>query len=438
MTKVNLTLRNLINYIAIFVVFSGGLVFRDILPFADLRISYLIIAFVLLLCMPFLKGVYFNKTFLFLFGTIIVFSLYNVYIGKDTSVLLTKQIIGIFSTSLIFYLLIKINKYNINKLFRIYLNLAVLVGLIGLFQELSYLIGFEKGYDFGYIFPAWTLYLSKTGLLKINSIMPEPSVFCYVMMPAFFVSVSSFSKKNFKFLEKWKSLVIISSVFLSFSLVGYIGIVFSLTLLICNYGKIRHLVIGTAFILILIFFAYNKISDLKMRVDDSINVITKKTSLEATNLSTFALFSNGLVAYKSFKDNPVFGSGLGSHEISYHKYIGKIVDVDKVIMFLNVQDANSLFLRLLSETGLFGILCFFWFIFKFHVLKKNDRSGYLWLISNAILAMFVIRLLRSGHYFNGGFFFFFWLYYFAGRSNALAKAESRKGIKINENTSYSS
>lgn len=75
-------------------------------------------------------------------------------------------------------------------------------------------------------------------------------------------------------------------------------------------------------------------------------------------------------------------------------------------------------------------------VFKFHVLKKNDRNGYLWLMSNAILTMFLIRLLRCGHYFKGGFFFFFWLYYFAGRSNALAKVEFKKGI--NENTSYSS
>jgi len=417
----NLTLRQSINYLAIFIIFSGGLTLYDYLPFADLRISYLIMAFVLLLCIPFLKGIYFNKAFLFLLGIIIIFSLYNVYIGKDTFVLLTKQIIGIFSTSLIFYLLMKVNKYDVKKMFKVYLNLAVLVGLIGLFQELSYLLGFKIGYDFSYIFPSWTLYLSETGFLQINSIMPEPAAFCYVMMPAFFVALTSFSKSNFKFLNKWKSLIIVSSVFFSFSLVGYIGIIFSLALLFYNYTKIRYLVIGTVLIVVIIFFAYTYIGDIKMRVDDSINVLTGKISLYSANLSTFTLFSNALVAYESFKDNPVFGSGLGSHEISYNRYIGKVVDIGKVRMFLNVQDANSLFLRLLSETGLFGLLLIFYFIFKFHVLKKNDRSGYLWLISNAILAMFVIRLLRSGHYFDGGFFFFFWIYYFASKLNRSEK-----------------
>ena len=82
-------------------------------------------------------------------------------------------------------------------------------------------------------------------------------------------------------------------------------------------------------------------------------------------------------------------------------------------MFLNVDDANSLFLRLLSETGLFGIIVFFYFLFKSHLLKKRDKSKYLWIISNAILALFLIKLIRSGHYFVNGFFFFFWLYYFS-------------------------
>ncbi len=418
--------------------FSGALTFRGVSSFMDLRISYLIMALVLLLCMPFLKGIYFNKTFLSLFGIIIIFSLYNVYIGKDTFVLLTKQVIGIFSTSFIFYLLMEVNRYDVKKLFKVYLNLAVLIGLIGLFQELNYLLGFKAGYNFSYIFPSWGLHLSKTGLLRVNSIMPEPAAFCYSMMPAFFVSISSFSKNSFKFLKKWKSLIIISSVFFSFSSVGYIGITVSLVLLFYNYVKIRYLVIGSALIVVVMFLAYNNIGDIKMRVDDSIDVLTGKMSLYSANLSTFTLFSNALVAYESFKDNPVFGSGLGSHEISHNRYIGKVVNVDKVRRFLNIQDANSLFLRLLSEIGLFGILLFFYFIFRFHVLKKNDRSGYLWLISNAILAMFLIKLVRGGHYFVGGFFFFFWLYYFAGRSNALAKVELRKGIKINENTSYHS
>ena len=425
--------RQVINYIAVFIVFSDALAFRDILPFMDLRGSYFLMALVLVLFISLLRGVYFNKTFLFLFGVVIVFSLCNIYVAKDTFLLLTKQIIGIFGNALVFYLLMKVNRYDVKRLFKVYLNLAVLAGLIGLFQELSYSLGFRAGYDFSYILPSWYSRLSSTGFLKVSSIVPEPAAFCFVMMPAFFAAITSFSRDNFKFLSKWKSLIIIFSVFFSFSLMGYTGITFSLALLFYNHGKIRHFVVGAVLISILMFSAYHSIADLKIRVDDSINALTGKVRLEKTNSSTFTLFSNALVAWESFKDNPVFGSGLGSHSISHDRYIGKVVDVDAVMAnykkhrFFNKGDANSLFLRLVSETGLLGLFFVFCFVFRFWILKKNDKSGFLWVVSNAILAVFLIRAIRGGHYFVGGTFFFMWLYYFAGKS-VIAMPKNYRGV----------
>jgi hypothetical protein len=412
-----LPLRQLINYLAIFTIFSGSIAFFKFLHFADLRIDSLILLFILLSWFPLLKGLYFNKTFLFSFTIIIILSLYNVYLEKNTLTLLIKQVTGILFNAFAFYLLIKINNYDIKKLFKIYLNFAFLIGLIGLFQELNYLLGFKPGYDFSYIFPAWRLSLPPGGPLKINSILSEPAEFCLVMLPAFFVALTTFSKRSFKFIGKWKSLVIILSFFLSFSVVGYLGIFVSLFLLVYNHSKIKNFVMMMVFLLVFMPFIYSNISSIKMRVDDSINAFRGKICLEEANLSTFTLFSNALVAFEGFKNNPVFGSGLGSYSISYSKYIGKVVHTDKVSMFLNQEDGNSLFLRLLSETGLFGLFLFFWFIFKCYVFKKRDKGGYLWIISNSILVMFLIKLVRSGHYFIDGFFFFFWLYYFTKKVN---------------------
>lgn len=411
------TLKDAINYIVIFIIFSSAFTFRDIFLFAELRISYLIMVLALLLWIPFLKNIYFNKVFFFLFGIIIIFSLYNIYVGKDTLGLLVKQVIGILLNAIIFYLLIKVNNYDLKRLFKIYLNIAFLVGAIGLIQELSYLLNFRFGYDFQYIIPNWKISVSQYGFLRINSILSEPASFCYSMMPAFFVSIISFSRNSFRFLTKWKSLIIISSFFLTFSTIGYIGMVTSLFLLMYNYRKIRYIFGGIILMFVFVFFLWNNIGDFQIRIGDSIDMLTGKANLTTVNLSTFALFSNSLVAYNSFKDNPIFGSGLGSHKLSYHKYINDIVDVNKISTFLNVDDASSLFLRLLSETGLFGIIIFFYFLFKFHLSKKRDESNYLWIINNAILAMFLIRLIRCGHYFINGFFFFFWLYYFVWKLN---------------------
>lgn len=409
--------KKIINYITVFIVFCDAFTLQNVLPFMELRLSYFIMFFVLLLWFLVLRDISLNRTFLFLFGTIIICSLYNIYIGKDVFFLLTKQVLGIFSSSLIFYLLIKVNRYDVKGLFKVYLNLAVLVALIGLFQRLCFTLGIKAGYDFSYIL-ASHLHLNRSGFFKINSIMSEPSAFCYVMIPAFFVATTAFSKSNFSFLNKWQSIIIILSLIISFSLVGYVGMFFSFMLLFYNYAKARHLVLGTAVLFILMVFAYNNITDIKMRVDDSVNTLTGKTKLENTNQSTYALFSNVLVAWESFKDSPLFGSGLGSHSISYGRYIDEVVNTDAVnpyFLFQNSGDASSLFIRLMSETGLLGLLPVFYFIFRFWTLKKNDKSNSMWIVNNAILTVFLVRAIRGGHYFVGGTFFFLWLYYFSGK-----------------------
>ena len=248
------TLKDVINYIVIFTIFSGAFVFGDIFSFAEFRISYIIMALALLLWIPFLKKFYFNKVFFPLFIIIIISSLYNIYLGKDTLGLLAKQVIGISLNAIIFYLLIKINKYDLKRLFKIYLNIAVLVGVIGLIQELSYLLNFKFGYDFHYIISNWKVSISQSGFLRINSILSEPAFFCNSMMPAFFVSIISFSRNSFRFLTKWKSLIIISSFFLAFSTVGYIGIVISIFLLMYNYRKMKYLFGGIILVFVLVFF----------------------------------------------------------------------------------------------------------------------------------------------------------------------------------------
>lgn len=419
-----LTLHNFINYILIFTIFSDVLTFQRFFSFADFKVIYFLIPLILLLWIPFFKNTYFDKAFLWfsaIFIIIIIFSLINILFGNNTILLLSKQIIGIFLTSFAFFLLFKINNYDVKKLFKIYLSIAFVVALIGLFQELSYLLHFKLGYDFSYIFPNWSVSLSQTGLLRVNSILPEPADFCYVMMPAFFVSIVAFAKKKYALIKRWKLLIIIISFFLTLSTLGYIGVFLSLALLIYNYGKIRYLFLIGLILFILPVLLWNYVGDFKMRIGDSVDVITGEKSLEAANLTTFAMFSNALVTYKVFLDNPLFGEGLGSRPMSYDKYIGEVIDVEKIPMFLNREGGNSLFLRILSEMGLFGILVFFYFLFRFYLPKRKDKTDYLWVISSAVLVMFLIRLIRAEHYFSGGLFFFFWLYYFTWKSNKKIK-----------------
>ena len=69
-------------------------------------------------------------------------------------------------------------------------------------------------------------------------------------------------------------------------------------------------------------------------------------------------------------------------------------------------------LRLISETGTFGVSIFIFIIFRGYVRRDPDNETYHWLVSNSILIMILLNLFRQGHYFLNGFPFFVLLYYY--------------------------
>lgn len=412
-----ISLKKVLNYLAIFIIFSGAWSY-NIRVFAEFRGLYIIIVICLLFWLPFLKGAYFHKGFLFLFSVIVAVSFYNVITGNDTAPMLIKQIMGIFFNAFVFYLLVRINDYDLKGLFKIYLRVAFIVALIGIIQEVSYILKFKPGYDYRKILPVWDIALVENiGFLRVNSILPESTFFCTVLIPAFFVSLTSFLKNTFHFQKKWQSIIIIVSFLLSFSVVGYVGVLFAVILALINNMKFRYIALCAVIIWGLGYFSYNRVTVMKGKIKDVADVLAGKSNLERTNLSVYAFFSNALVAYNSFNDNPLFGHGLGSHQVSYEKYVfkQKIIPASIHSFALCRGDAGSLFLRLLSETGLFGVAMFFVFMAIYYIPKRNDSTGYLWIINNAVLSMFFIKMIRMGNYFVDGFFFFFWMYYFSKR-----------------------
>jgi len=112
------------------------------------------------------------------------------------------------------------------------------------------------------------------------------------------------------------------------------------------------------------------------------------------NLSVFALTSNAVVAYQSLKNDPLFGSGLGSHPVSYDKFMS--TPEAKIFLggyagAINKNDACSLLVRLFSETGLLGVIMAIYFVIRYRLkLKENDSLP---VISHAILVLFIVQLL---------------------------------------------
>lgn len=409
-----ISIKEILNYIAVFSLFSDALSCMR-LPFVEIKIYYLIVPIILMLLFAVLKGLYLNIQFIIIVSIVLLSSYINILLGNNTFLLLAKQMAGILITSTLFYFLLKVNKYDVPKIFKIYLNLAFIVALIGVIQEISYMLDFRLGYDYSRVLTSSWMYCIRPGspFIRINSILPEPAHFCNVMTPAFFVSIASLSNRSFRLQNNWRSAVIVTAFLLTFSTLGYIMAIFSVMLLLYNYKKAKYIFVVSLLSLLSSILVYSTVPEVKLRCQHTIGLVQGKTKLEDVNFSTYALAANALVAFNSFSHNPIFGSGLGSHRISHEKYITKYVSKKKIDYNINYQDAASLFLRLLSEAGLYGLIVFMVFILKHHLIKSNDKSNILWVINNAIMAYFVIRLIRNGHYFNEGFYLFVWMYYFS-------------------------
>jgi len=405
------------NYLLVFNVFGGAFtMFRQ--PF-EFNLGYLFIIFFLIAYIWRYRSLCVNSSFIILLIILTILSLINVYFGNNTVFLLAKQVSGILITGVAYYLLVKINNYDINKLFKIYLQIALIVAAIGVFQELSFLVGFRMGYDYKWVPMMIKWECGHAGgalsrLLRINSIFMEPAHFAISMAPAFFASFLAIIKKSNLFLKaRWANFVIIISYILTFSIIAYVAILISL-LLFPHPKKKRYLLILAVTIPVLSFAVYNFIPDIRMRVDDGVKIINQLKMPPDTHESVYSVVSNSFVAFKSFMANPLFGHGLGSHPVSYDKFIRLgapygFWQADRPEVCKG--DSGSLFLRLLSEIGLFGIAIAFYFIFRFRLKMGNNRK--LEIISNGIFILFILYLLRQAHYFYNGLFFFVWVYYFA-------------------------
>lgn len=397
-------------------------------PF-EFYITYIFI----ILYLPFLmfkysipRGIWWMLIILLLTG------LLNVWLENNTYKNFFKIYLNIAINLLFYSTVIAYYNFNVEEMFRRYLKGAVLVCIFGLVEWAMYNVGLSALVDLTRIgFNKWGFVPGGIGI-RVNATYPEPAYFAEYISPAVFISIYNlFFQKNI-FLKKWECLVILSAFLLSFSSLAYTAIFVIFILLLINFGIIRYLLLAVPVMIFLFYIIYNNVEEFKDRIDGIKKVfideyllqekerdIENKYAFESrqwrvlSNVhgSPLVLYNNYYVALQNFKTNPLFGTGLGSHEIAFEKYnLNYLISKWYV---LNTPDANSMGLRIISELGLLGILFSFFFIKNYFVFKDAlNSNSYHWLISSSLLVMIIIQLLRNGNYTYAGFIFFALLYYY--------------------------
>ena len=334
-----------------------------------------------------------------------------------------KIFIGFFAAVLFYRYVLELYDFDVNQLFEWYVKGAVIISIIGLIQVLSFRLGFKPGYDFRWIFNKWGVTPGGLGI-RMNSVFSEPAYFAAVIGPAFFCAIHNLFWRTRFWMTKRQSIIIVVAYLLTFSSLGILGIFLAILLLLLNYGFVRYAIIFIPLAYFGFGFVYNNVEEFRERYDGTLDVFVDQNIRDYdVHGSSFVLYNNFTVSYENFKRNPIFGTGLGSQETAFNRYsLTRFADV--VQIDFNKSDANSMFLRLMSETGLYGIIFIVVFLFKHHIPRTKSANDYNWIISNGILMIIFLYLMRQGHYFINGFPFFLWCYYYISKANKKARAEA--------------
>ncbi len=413
-------------YLAILCIFSVFLdkAVRGVLPF-DLYYNYPV--FLLFLISQLLqtgKLALFPRWFSISIGIIFLTSLFITWYKGLLGFEYLKQVIGILFSSFTYYNVLYVLKFNISKVFRYYLLFAFWISIHGIIDNALHYAGIHLT----------TVNHAGPGLYREYGIMGEPFYLAMALTPAVVYYLCYFADTWKK--AKLKFLIIFLCYFLTYSSIAVLG--FALGILISLYindyfnARRNKLILIPVLILpgfFLINFLIENIQLINARFYDTTRLFLSNEIMakEAgkSNSSTFALYSNYAIARDSFVESPLFGSGLGSHPLIFEQTFKKYFPSNYLLMYgaQNQQDANSKFLRLMSETGLTGLILFFCAFIKFFAPKRLMRTSRLkdfGVINYSIFVYMILALIRNGNYINIGFFLFFFMYWISHRQIAVS------------------
>jgi hypothetical protein len=351
------------------------------------------------------------KTFLYILIVFSILFIINLIIKLyfSYSILpLLKQIIPAFIiyTAAISFL----KKKDIRRVFQLYSKIALIFAGFGLIQVMLSFIGVDINND-----PRFHASIKGINFMRLSSLLPEPSHFSVVVLPAF---IYYFIRKGVK---AYQTLLLLFALLFTFSLAAYASIF--ITLIIYYFKRFNLISLGGIIILsILTYTLYRTIDPIKYKIDETIKYSDINNFTNQTNTTTFSLISNLNVALYSLKKDFLFGVGLGGHEEVYSEYFdqknySKYSELFERHGGINAASAHSLLIRIVSELGLFTLFIIAFFLINYKA--KKDQSQY-YAVSLACLAYFIARCFKLGGYFDYGIYFFIVAYY---RSYVQQKAE---------------
>jgi O-antigen ligase len=239
---------------------------------------------------------------------------------------------------------------------------------------------------------------------RLHGLATEPAQFCALILPAYYWYAHQFLTTRKHLIEV---AVFTLTVALSGSSLGYVCVAFGIVLLLSR--RKRYLIAAPLVVAALLGAAYVASPIVRDRADSLLLIATTGDVTGAQN-SAYSFVSNAIVTQQVLKESPLIGNGIGSHPVSHARFLDSIPGVEYFsgmsLESMNEREAASLTFRVLSEFGILGYLGVLAFVIHFHAGGNGPRAA----ISNAILLCFLLKLIRSGEYYQPEQFFFIFIY----------------------------
>jgi len=212
------------------------------------------------------------------------------------------------------------------------------------------------------------------GIVRANSILQEPSALGMVLGVGAGVALLRLGLRGRRcriavqdIIPRWSAIAILSGFVVTVSVVDLVlllAIVVSLWMVSKRVGAGAFATASAATIVIGVA-SYAAIASTLPEMSEKLSAMDAITSGEirvkrAEDLSAIALAVNVAVMRANLARDPILGAGLGAHPITYDREnpgLGRL-PAEIVNIGMNKEDAASLLVRLLSESGILGTATF--------------------------------------------------------------------------------
>lgn len=331
-----------------------------------------------------------------------------------------QQILIVTAFVLLYEQFFQFNRLHLIPLFRKYIYLSYIICLIGLLQELIFLLTEMNVMS---LLPSYhSTQIINSSLLRITSTLSEGGSLGVAVIPALVYLFIYQDPYHILGLRKWllllTALMTLSPFVYIFCVITFF---YHLNRIFGRYKTITGVMIVAALLIGIVMiepFGGNKKSEnvIWNRIEDSYTAMIRLGNDRLTSVvaksrtpSSTVLVTNMYVAIHA--PSRLFGTGIGTHPQSYATLVH--AKYRKSDLNLSVGDGYALSNRILSEFGFIGLLLYL--VFMIRSFNKGN------MINVCVLSMIVCLFMRGGNYVLYGVIYAHFFYYYTARFKLSAR-----------------